>query len=635
MKIFKSIAIISTALLLTSLVSNGSFTAFIDYKIFDILSNLSKTQKPPKSVVIVAVDEKSLNILGQWPWNRIITAKISQNILLSKPAVLGLDMLLSEKDRTSLEEITKFYKNNLGLIIHTENVPKVLQDNDQILSSALSARKSVLGTFMNNSNKECDKFSTVKSNGNFDKLAKFSGMSCNYSTLNEQVSGNGFINSKISIDGNLRENVSFANFRGDIVPSLSIAMLMQVDPNLSIKSKKYGIIEVDFLDKKRLFNERGSALNRAYDLSEFKTISAVDVLNMDKDNKIFAGKFVIFGATATGLYDQYLNSDGRLYPGVYYHASFIENFIEDSLVVNPFILKKLCIAAALILCVLLFWTYYKFGYMYTLSSFITLYVLSTLLAFIALKNGIYMSIGYFLLPFLVPISIISLVEVYRGFLENKAHIEDMESANRSTIASMIAVVDSKDGETGGHIVRTRDYIMILCKHLYKKRLYKDIITPDYIEILYRAVPLHDIGKVAIPDNILTKNGKLTDEEMSVMKTHVEKGKEIIDKSILMSETPNKFLLAAKNVVYTHHEKWDGSGYPRGLKGEDIPLEGRLMAIADVYDALVCKRYYKKKYDFEMAEKMIINESGKHFDPTLIKAFEEIKGEFRDIATKIT
>lgn len=620
-------------LLVMAFVAKSSFVTFIDYKIFDMFSKDTKTSS--KSVIIVAIDEKSLSALGQWPWNRIITAKITQNILMAKPAVLGIDMILAEKDRTSLKEISKFYEHSLGLSIDINSVPDILQDNDKILSSALSANKSVLGTFMDNSNKECEKFTTIKSDQNIKNLAKFSGMLCSYDTINNNASGNGFINSKISIDRNLRQNVSFVRYKDAIVPSLTMAMLMQIDPNMTLKNAKFGTIELEFLGQKRYFNKKGTTLNTPYDSKNFKIVSAVDILDANFDKSILTGKLVILGATATGLYDHYINTDGVMYPGVFYHASFLENFIKDSLIINPIFFKNIFFALSLVFSMLLIFLYNKKGYIYAIVFFSLASLLVTSIAYIFVKKGIYISAGYFLVTSIIPMVALSLFGAYKGVIERKNHILDMESANRSTIASMIAVVDSKDGETGGHIIRTRSYIEALCKYLYKKGLYKDIITPEFIEILYRAVPLHDIGKVAIPDDILKKEGKLTEEEMKIMKTHVQRGKEIIEKSISMSETKNKFLISARNIVYTHHEKWDGSGYPQGLKGEEIPLEGRLMAIADVYDALVCERYYKKSYSFEKAEDIIISQSAKHFDPLLVEAFKKIRGEFRNIALKIS
>ena len=151
-----------------------------------------------------------------------------------------------------------------------------------------------------------------------------------------------------------------------------------------------------------------------------------------------------------------------------------------------------------------------------------------------------------------------------------------------------------------------------------------------IEMMYFTSPMHDIGKIGIADAILKKEGKLTDIEYEVMKTHADLGKHIINNAI-SSYKGNSFLIMAKNIAHYHHEKWDGSGYPEGLKGEEIPLESRFMAISDVYDALVSKRVYKGAFSFEKTVEIIKDGKRTHFDPVLVDAFMEIKEEFYKIA----
>ncbi len=198
---------------------------------------------------------------------------------------------------------------------------------------------------------------------------------------------------------------------------------------------------------------------------------------------------------------------------------------------------------------------------------------------------------------------------------------------------MALVVESRDTETGAHIKRTKEYISFLGEYLYKNDIYKKILTRKFRFLVNIASPLHDIGKVAIPDSILKKKGRLTKEEFDIMKNHASIGKDII-KNALKENKDNEFLQMALNIAYYHHEKWDGTGYPSGLKGNRIPLEARMMALADVYDALISKRVYKESVSFEESEKIIIEGSGTHFDPILVGVFIEIKDKFKDIAMRI-
>ena len=157
-----------------------------------------------------------------------------------------------------------------------------------------------------------------------------------------------------------------------------------------------------------------------------------------------------------------------------------------------------------------------------------------------------------------------------------------------------------------------------------------LLTPEYIELLYKSAPLHDVGKVGVPDNVLLKPGKLTDEEFDIMKKHPEIGAEAL--SIAESQLGScSFLRVAKEISLTHHEKWNGQGYPNQLAGEDIPLSGRLMALADVYDALISKRVYKPAFSHEKAKGIIIEGKGQHFDPDVVEAFLAVEQQFVEIA----
>ncbi|MCP3943107.1 MAG: response regulator [Desulfobacteraceae bacterium] len=204
-----------------------------------------------------------------------------------------------------------------------------------------------------------------------------------------------------------------------------------------------------------------------------------------------------------------------------------------------------------------------------------------------------------------------------------------------TIHSLTSLAETRDNETGGHIMRTRHYIRILAQHLETNPRFAKILTPNYIELLFKTAPLHDIGKVGIPDRILLKPGKFTDEEFEIMKAHTTLGKEALDRAEKycgVLESPD-FIIVARDIIYAHHEKWDGSGYPQKLSGEDIPLSGRLMAIADVYDALVSNRVYRPPLSHKAAIKIIIDGRGSHFDPDILDSFLESKEQFKEISIK--
>ena len=197
------------------------------------------------------------------------------------------------------------------------------------------------------------------------------------------------------------------------------------------------------------------------------------------------------------------------------------------------------------------------------------------------------------------------------------------------LGTMANLVESRDCVTGGHIERTQHYLRILLNATLISDEYKDETSNWDIELLLQSAQLHDVGKIAIDDNILRKPGKLTEEEFTKIKEHAEVGKQIIE-GIEAKTSNNDFLKQAKILAYTHHEKWNGSGYPNALTGSDIPLQGRLMAIADVYDALVSDRPYKKAMPHEQAVDIIKSESGTHFDPGLVELFLSVADKFINV-----
>lgn len=193
------------------------------------------------------------------------------------------------------------------------------------------------------------------------------------------------------------------------------------------------------------------------------------------------------------------------------------------------------------------------------------------------------------------------------------------------INSLANLVDNRDVDTGDHIQRTSAYVELIAKSAVEKGIHTDVITPEFIDYLKRAAPLHDVGKIIVSDAILKKPGKFTPEEYEEMKLHAKEGGRIIREVFALSED-KEFINLAADVASCHHEWWNGNGYPKGLKGEEIPLCARIMAIADVFDALVSKRCYKSPYTVEEAYTIIKDEMGTHFDPVLTEIFLDNKDE---------
>ncbi len=225
-----------------------------------------------------------------------------------------------------------------------------------------------------------------------------------------------------------------------------------------------------------------------------------------------------------------------------------------------------------------------------------------------------------------------LLKCHQDYLEEmvRERTHQLQSTQDVTIKIMATLAEYRDPGTVGHIRRTKEYMKILAEHLREHPSYAHFLNHETIELLYKSTPLHDIGKVGVPDYLLLKPGSLSLEEFEEMKQHCLyglKAMEVAEKEL----GAHSFLSLAGEIAYSHHEKWDGSGYPRGLAGEDIPISGRLMAIVDVYDALISKRVYKRPFGHEKAVAIIRAGRGSHFDPAMVDAFLELAEKFRSIA----
>ena len=222
-----------------------------------------------------------------------------------------------------------------------------------------------------------------------------------------------------------------------------------------------------------------------------------------------------------------------------------------------------------------------------------------------------------------------------AYLEREVALRTLEvqAIQDVTIMAMTSLAETRNNETGNHIRRTQLYVKALAEHLRDHPRFAHLLTDRMVDLLYKSAPLHDIGKIGIPDSILLKPGKLTVEEFEIMKTHTTLGRNAIEEAERRLGMRVAFLSVSKEIAYSHQEQWDGSGYPEGLKGDAIPVSARLMAVADVYDALISKRVYKPAFPHEQACATIVKGRGTHFDPDMVDAFVAIAQDFLRISLR--
>jgi response regulator RpfG family c-di-GMP phosphodiesterase len=209
----------------------------------------------------------------------------------------------------------------------------------------------------------------------------------------------------------------------------------------------------------------------------------------------------------------------------------------------------------------------------------------------------------------------------------------LQNARMATILGLAKLAEYRDEGTGTHLERIREYAKILTQELARSPKHRDVITREYINDIYQSSILHDIGKVGIPDAVLLKPGKLTDEEFAIIKRHTLLGGDAI-RAIESQIQGQSFLKMGRDIAYNHHEKWDGSGYPAGLRGEAIPLPARIVALADVYDALTTERFYKRAFTHEKSRQIILDLKATHFDPEIVDVFFRLEAQFDAIREEL-
>ena len=211
--------------------------------------------------------------------------------------------------------------------------------------------------------------------------------------------------------------------------------------------------------------------------------------------------------------------------------------------------------------------------------------------------------------------------------------DEVQHAQQVLVFAMATLAEMREADSESHILRVQNYVLALAKALSKNPTFESVLTPEYIDMLFRSAPLYDMGSVGVPDRILLKPGRLTPDEIGIMRTHTTLGHAAIERAEKTLGRAAPLLAMVKDIVLCHQEKWDGSGYPRALARTDIPLSARIIALADVYDALITSKVYKDGVPHDKAVQIIFSERGAHFDPDLVDAFIEIQDSFAEIAKR--
>ncbi|SFJ33500.1 adenylate cyclase [Desulfomicrobium apsheronum] len=611
-------------------------------KVYDVL--LSQTSQRPLSPVpvLIAIDDKSLTDLGQWPWPRHVLASLITRLHEAGADIVALDLILSARDRTSPLLVQEELRQETGFSIDLEGLPGNRLDHDRLLAEALAKMPTVLGyklLFTPNHGKApfCDVHPILSGQSMPAGFSPYTAETavCPLTILNAAATNSGFINALPDSDGVIRRTPLIALHADEVLPSLILATVMtRGETAIGLGQDADGNF-VQFGRKRTHIDAQGNVLLRYRGPSgTFTTYSATDILSGPLPN--FQGRVAIVGPTASGLGDNHVTPVGRVFPGIEIHATLLDNLLQKDTLIRPSwaIGAEAC---AIVLAGLLSSLLMMSAGPLTCAAGLVVGATGVWSASLWLLNGP----GYWISPLSTEIilmgnmALLSLIKYGMEERELRIRGKQLLQAQDATIMSLTALAETRDPETGGHIRRTREYVLVLARVLARKPKFKKYLDRDTIELLYKSAPLHDIGKVGIADNILLKPGSLTPEEFKEMQRHTILGAETLAEAERrsMEGSDRSFLGLAREIALSHHEKWDGSGYPQGLKEEAIPIGGRLMALADVYDALVTKRVYKNAMPHADACQIILAGRGSHFDPDVVDAFEETQHEFLAISNR--
>ncbi|MCX8026321.1 MAG: CHASE2 domain-containing protein [Thermodesulfovibrionales bacterium] len=617
------------------------FLTFLELKVYDSFLRLRKEPNSTGIVTIVAIDEKSLETLGQWPWPRYLVARLIDKLKQMGSIAIGVDIIFAEPDRTSIGRIKQEMSKEFGLKMNITGIETRYYDNDLILAHSIKDSKVVLGYQFLFDNTTTNKACSIKpldvfikmSEGATSNLIEPVNILCPVDTLLKHSQDAGFINIGPDIDGIVRTAPIIMRYKDNIYPNLSLSTLLSAaDISQIVLSLKKTDEAILFLDDTAIPLIKGSKMLIPYKgpSGSFINISASDIIKETVSLEDIRGKIVLIGATAAGLKDLRATPFDPTMAGVEIHANIIDSILRSDFIIRPSYAFSVEMCFVIILG--LFSTF-LIAYLRALWCIGIVFITSLLicvLSFLYFSKGIYISPFYPLLTYVSNLSLLSFVRVRMEENRVRERNKQIVLTQTAAIEAIANITETRDPETGGHIKRTKEYVRILSRTLKKNPKYKHILDDEYIQLLYLSAPMHDIGKVGIPDRILLKPGRFNDEEFEIMKKHTIYGKKVIDSAEqILGE--NSFLKLAREIAYSHQEKWDGSGYPQGLKGEEIPLSARIMGLVDVYDALVCKRVYKKGLSHKMAVEIIRSGRGSHFDPDIVDAFIEVHERFLEIA----
>ena len=590
-----------------------SILADADLRVYDALVRSDGADADPSvHSAIVSINEASLERLGQWPWHRDVLARLVDRLQALGASAIAFDVLFAESDRAGASFDDRFAEA-LARAPSVTGFAFVFDQQDGPGACTLHLLELV----------ERQRGDSLPTAG----VLEASGRLCSIDALTAAAGASGFINAAADPDGLLRRVPLLLRWDGRVYPSLALAAVRRATGGgtVVLDARDDGSMALTVGTRTVGLDARGRLLVRhAHPVAARAPISAADVLEGTVDAQRIRGRVVFVGATAMGLRDVVTTARDRALPAV------ADTLMGGAAYERPPSAALLEIAAALFSVLLVAVVVARAGLIVGAVAGLGLSGLAWWLARTALESQ-----GWFVSPLWAGGSVAITLLLEGGamaYWERRRADRERRSradAQRLIVQSLTTLTEIRDADTGRHARRTQEGTRVLATALARHAAYRHVLTPDRITLISTLAPLHDIGKIGISDSVLRKPGALTPVEHAEMRRHPELGYETLLKAEMLAGVHNDDVIGlAKEIVYTHHERWDGTGYPRGLRGDAIPVSGRLVALVDAYDALVADRAYRDGVSHEAAIVAIQAGRGQHFDPDVVDAFLSVHEQFR-------
>jgi CHASE2 domain-containing sensor protein len=608
-----------------------SFLANLEYGAYDVVVRAERTRPPGGGVAIVDVDERSLSALGQWPWRRDLIGGLIARIRDLGASAIALDVIFAESDRYAGTGVTPD-ETLAGLLKAARPAGGVILGYALTFdpsSPPVACVQHPLGVAIVRRGDEREPAG--------DPFFRATGAICSLPALTQAAGASGFLNATPDPDGSLRR-VPLVMALGDrVYPGLALASVIAVTKTRDVSLRVINVNTATLLLDGRsvpLDGKSNLLLRYRGPKRTFPYVSAADVLSGQAPAGTFKDKIVFLGTTALGTREVVSTPIDTQFAGVEVQATVADNLLQQDFVRRPeygvMVETQIVVALGIVAALLIGQYGLTWGGLGVAACLATVWGGAI---WLMSAGGIYLSP---LFPTLGLISSFAGMAVARFTLERRRADQagqDKVISQRLMVQSLLSLTEVRDIETGRHSRRTQEYARILAEQLARDPRFHAYLTPERIALLSSLAPLHDIGKVGVPDRLLNKTGALTAEETVEMRKHPAHGRDVIVHAERDVGTSDDVILAmAKDIVYTHHEKWDGTGYPEGLRGAAIPIAGRLMALVDVYDAVTTRRAYREPMSHEDAVAFIVSGRGTHFDPSVVDAFIEISRVLKGVST---